>query len=129
MISFSWFVAGCHVTLRVQPVPVPPVHAGPAFGSPTGAVAVDGVGRFDGVMLGSFKRPRIEGHMTGDAMRAWDEGVAFEELVRGDGEVTSRLDGERLARVFDIGSYTRHVDTVFERLEALAAGREEDAYG
>lgn len=43
-----------------------------AFGAATTAVPVDGVGRFDGVMLGAFKRPRVEGHMTGAAMRAWD---------------------------------------------------------
>ena len=64
-----------------------------------------------------------------NAMRAWDEGAQFEELVRGDTEVTSRLDEARLAQVFDIRSYTRHIDTVFERLEALAAGRGEHAHG
>jgi adenylosuccinate lyase len=64
-----------------------------------------------------------------NAMRAWDEGTQFEALVRGDTEVTSRLDEARLAQVFDIRSYTRHIDTVFERLEALAAGRGEHAHG
>jgi adenylosuccinate lyase len=64
-----------------------------------------------------------------NAMRAWDEGTQFEALVRGDTEVTSRLDEARLAQVFDIRSYTRHIDTVFERLEALAAGRGEHAQG
>ncbi len=43
-----------------------------AFGSPTGAVAVGGSGQFDGVMLLSFTKPRIEGTFTGDRMRAWD---------------------------------------------------------
>lgn len=43
-----------------------------AFGSPTGAVPLGGVGEFDGVMLNSFSRPRIEGRFTGDHMRAWD---------------------------------------------------------
>jgi hypothetical protein len=42
------------------------------FGAPTGAIPVDGVGRFDGVMLGAFRRPRIEGRFTGSEMRAWD---------------------------------------------------------
>jgi hypothetical protein len=43
-----------------------------AFGAPTGAIPIDGVGRFEGVMLGAFRRPRIEGRFTGSEMRAWD---------------------------------------------------------
>jgi hypothetical protein len=43
-----------------------------AFGSPTGAVPLGGHGTFDGVMLGSFARPRIDGTFSGDRMRAWD---------------------------------------------------------
>jgi hypothetical protein len=43
-----------------------------AFGSPTGAIAIGGRGEFDGTMLGAFSKPRIEGHFTGDRMRAWD---------------------------------------------------------
>jgi len=43
-----------------------------AFGAPTGAIPIDGVGKFDGVMLGAFRRPRIEGRFTGSEMRAWE---------------------------------------------------------
>jgi hypothetical protein len=43
-----------------------------ALGSPTGAVMVGGSGQFDGVMLSSFTRPRIEGSFSGENMRAWD---------------------------------------------------------
>ena len=43
-----------------------------AFGAPTGAIAIGGRGQFDGVMTEAFSRPRIEGHFTGDRMRAWD---------------------------------------------------------
>ncbi|PYR74588.1 MAG: hypothetical protein DMF86_18105, partial [Acidobacteria bacterium] len=42
-----------------------------AFGSPTGAVPVGGRGTFDGTMLESFGKPRIEGHFDGERMRAW----------------------------------------------------------
>jgi adenylosuccinate lyase len=55
------------------------------------------------------------------AMRAWDEDVGFAELVRADAELHSRVD---LDQVFDDSAYTRHVETVFERLRALAATRE-----
>ncbi len=43
-----------------------------AFGASTKAIPIDGVGRFDGVMLGAFRRPRIEGRFVGEEMRAWD---------------------------------------------------------
>jgi adenylosuccinate lyase len=50
------------------------------------------------------------------AMRAWDEGLDFPELVRADAEIASRVD---LEAVFDVSAFTRHVDVVFDRLEAL----------
>ena len=43
-----------------------------AFGAPTGAVPIGGSGQFDGVMLNSFTRPRVEGTFSGERMRAWD---------------------------------------------------------
>jgi adenylosuccinate lyase len=51
------------------------------------------------------------------AMRAWDEGLDFPELVRADAEIAGRAD---LDSVFELGAYTRHVDVVFERLRALS---------
>jgi adenylosuccinate lyase len=51
------------------------------------------------------------------AMRAWDEGLDFPELVRADAEVAGRVD---LDAVFDLGAYTRYVDVVFDRLRALS---------
>ena len=54
-------------------------------------------------------------------MRAWDEGLDLRELVRADSEMAARVD---LDRVFTLDAYTAHVDTVFERLRALAASRE-----
>ena len=54
-------------------------------------------------------------------MRAWDEERDFGELVRGDAEIVSRLDADRLAAVFDLQSTVRHVDVAFERLRPLVA--------
>ena len=42
------------------------------FGSATGTIPIGGHGEFDGVMLQSFSRPRIEGTFSGDRMRAWN---------------------------------------------------------
>ena len=36
------------------------------------AAEMDGAGEFDGVLTGAFRRPRIEGHFRGRAMRAFD---------------------------------------------------------
>ena len=55
------------------------------------------------------------------ALRAWDEGLDFRELVRGDAEIAGRVDTDA---VFDLDAYSRHVDVVFERLAALAQGSE-----
>jgi hypothetical protein len=43
-----------------------------AFGSSTNAIPIAGYGTFDGVMLNSFSRPRIEGTFAGERMRAFD---------------------------------------------------------
>jgi hypothetical protein len=42
-----------------------------AFGAQTSAIEIGGHGTFEGVMLGAFKAPRIEGVLAGDHMRAW----------------------------------------------------------
>src|SRR5436853_5290486 len=52
-----------------------------------------------------------------NAMRAWDEELDFRELVRSDDDIASRVD---LDTIFDLSAYTRHVDTVFNRLQSLA---------
>ncbi|MDX6511793.1 MAG: adenylosuccinate lyase [Gaiellaceae bacterium] len=56
-----------------------------------------------------------------NAMRAWDEETSFEALIRADEEIAPRID---LDAVFDLGAYTRHVDTIFDRLHAIAQKEE-----
>jgi adenylosuccinate lyase len=51
-----------------------------------------------------------------NAMRASEEDLDFRRLVREDADVAGRVD---LEAVFDLAAFTRHVDTVFERLRAL----------
>lgn len=50
------------------------------------------------------------------AMRAWDEGLDFRSLVRGDVQIASRVE---LGDVFDLHGFTRHVDAVFARAAYL----------
>jgi adenylosuccinate lyase len=55
------------------------------------------------------------------AMRAWDEGLDFRELVRADAELAGRTD---LDEVFELEAFTRHADVIFSRLRALVTERE-----
>jgi adenylosuccinate lyase len=48
------------------------------------------------------------------AMRAWEEELDFPGLVRADPEIAGRVD---LDAILDLGAYTRHVDTIFDRLK------------
>jgi adenylosuccinate lyase len=61
------------------------------------------------------------------AARAWEEGTSFSDLVGADPEITARITPGQLQDVFTLDAYTRHVDTVFERLRALA-GKEEPVH-
>jgi adenylosuccinate lyase len=55
------------------------------------------------------------------AMRAWDEGLDFRDLVRADGEIANRVD---LSQVFEIGAFTKYSGVVFSRLRALVPASE-----
>src|SRR5215217_5868339 len=67
-----------------------------------------------------LSRDDAYGLVQGHAMRAWEEELDFPELVRADAEVTKRLDAATLDSIFDLGHYTRHVDTVFDRLHVIS---------
>jgi adenylosuccinate lyase len=62
--------------------------------------------------------------VQGHAMRAWEEELDFPELVRADAEIANSIDADTLDSIFDLGHYTRHVDTVFDRLHALTEKEE-----
>jgi adenylosuccinate lyase len=52
---------------------------------------------------------------SGRALRAWDEETGFRALLEADGEAMALLDTAALDRVFDLDSFLRHVDAIFER--------------
>jgi adenylosuccinate lyase len=66
--------------------------------------------------------------VQGHAMRAWEEELDFPELVRADPEIGKYLYPPALDATFDLGHYTRHVDTVFERLAAITTKEEEPVH-
>jgi adenylosuccinate lyase len=68
-----------------------------------------------------FERDAAYRLVQGHALRAHEEERDFRELVRADSEIAGRVD---LDTVFDLNWYTRHVDTIFERLAALTRREE-----
>ena len=51
-----------------------------------------------------------------NAMKVWDEGGNYIELVTKDADIASHLSAEEIARVFDLKHYLRNVDKVFARV-------------
>jgi adenylosuccinate lyase len=50
------------------------------------------------------------------AMRVWDDGASFRELVMDDPQIAERMSGEELESLFDLGHQLRNVDKIFERV-------------
>ncbi|NOT46230.1 MAG: adenylosuccinate lyase [Acidobacteria bacterium] len=51
-----------------------------------------------------------------NAMKVWDEGGIYEQLVKEDADISSHLSTEEIARVFDLKYYLRNVEKVFGRV-------------
>ncbi|MBT8472289.1 MAG: adenylosuccinate lyase [Marinicaulis sp.] len=51
-----------------------------------------------------------------NAMPAWRGEGAFLDNLKADKQVATRLSGEELDALFDLGHHTKHVDTIFERV-------------
>jgi adenylosuccinate lyase len=51
-----------------------------------------------------------------NAMKVWDEGGEYEDLVIHDPEISSHLSREEIEHVFDLNYYLRNVDKVFARV-------------
>jgi len=51
-----------------------------------------------------------------NAMKVWQEGAGFLELLKADSDVAQHIDDDALAALFDMAYHTKHVDTVFKRV-------------
>jgi adenylosuccinate lyase len=51
-----------------------------------------------------------------NAMKVWDEGGEFQDLILEDADISSKLAQEEIARVFDVKHYLRNVEKVFARV-------------
>jgi hypothetical protein len=82
------------------------------FGAPTGPVTFGGRGEFDGIMTGTFRRPRVEGEFRGEDLRGfdtwWGDGDAHIVVENGyvrvrDGIVTADDSEMRFDGLFSLG--------------------------
>ncbi|MGH9882536.1 MAG: adenylosuccinate lyase, partial [Pyrinomonadaceae bacterium] len=53
-----------------------------------------------------------------NAMKVWDEGKDFQQLIKADADITAHLSPEAIARVFSLDHYLRNVDAIYERVFA-----------
>ena len=51
-----------------------------------------------------------------NAMRAWETGESFHELLRAEPEIRAALGEAEIAACFDLGYHLRHVDAIFRRV-------------
>ena len=51
-----------------------------------------------------------------NAMRVWDEGGEYRELVMQDADIASKLSRDEIEKVFDVTHYLRNVGKVFDRV-------------
>jgi adenylosuccinate lyase len=51
-----------------------------------------------------------------NAMKVWDEGKDFRELIKSDSDIRSRLSAEAIEQVFSLDHYLRNVGKVYQRV-------------
>ncbi|MEM9809726.1 MAG: adenylosuccinate lyase [Pseudomonadota bacterium] len=51
-----------------------------------------------------------------NAMKVWDEGAQFLDLLKADDDVTAALSARDIESLFDMGYHTKNVDTIFKRV-------------
>jgi adenylosuccinate lyase len=51
-----------------------------------------------------------------NAMKVWETGENFQELLQKDGDINSHLSAAEVAGVFKVETYLRNVDTIFDRV-------------
>jgi adenylosuccinate lyase len=54
-----------------------------------------------------------------NAMRVWDEGRDFQELVKADDDIKSQLSVVEIERIFSLDHYLRNVDEIYRRLSLI----------
>jgi adenylosuccinate lyase len=61
-------------------------------------------------------RERAYAMVQRNAMRSWENGLEFRELLMSDQEIMSRLNNEDLESIFSTGNFLKQVDFIFNRV-------------
>ena len=72
-----------------------------------------------GLVAEGLTREEAYAAVQRNAMTAWDTGVPLKDLLAKDEDVVGKIDPARLDGLFDPSHHLRHLDEVFERVEAL----------
>jgi len=72
-----------------------------------------------GLVAEGLTREEAYAAVQRNAMTAWDTGVPLRDLLAKDDDVAGKIDPSRLDALFDPSHHLRHLDEVFERVEAL----------
>jgi adenylosuccinate lyase len=107
---FTWLVDGLVVDTERMRTNLESSHGLVFSQRVLSALVADGLARDEAYRL-------VQRH----AMRAWEEGLDFRELVEADPDIASHLDPS----TFDLGDVLKHVDAIFERLSVLTTRKEE----
>ena len=82
----------------------------------TGGLVFSGQLLLDLVESGTLAREDAYRIVQRHAMRAWQNGDNFRQLIEQDPEIASRVSKEQIGRAFDLKRQLRNVDTIFERV-------------
>ena len=72
-----------------------------------------------GLVAEGLTREEAYAAVQRNAMTAWDTGQQLQDLLAKDEDVVDKIDPSRLDAMFDPSHHLRHLDEVFERVEAL----------
>jgi len=72
-----------------------------------------------GLVAEGLTREEAYAAVQRNAMTAWDTGQQLQDLLAKDEDVVGKIDPSRLDAMFDPSHHLRHLDEVFERVEAL----------
>ena len=50
------------------------------------------------------------------AMKSWEQGISFMDLLKGDKEVSNILNSKEIDEMFDLDYHIRHVESIFKRV-------------
>jgi adenylosuccinate lyase len=82
----------------------------------TGGLVFSGQLLLDLVEGGTLAREDAYRIVQRNAMKAWQDGANFRELIAAEPEITSRISRKQIERAFDLNRQLRNVDKIFARV-------------